>query len=884
VRLRRWFYTVPLRLRSLLRRGRVEEELDEELRYHLERQIEENLADGMSAAEARYAALRAMGGIEQHKEVCRDMRRVNFIEDFLQDIRYGLRVLIKSPIFTIVAVLSLALGIGANTAIFSVVNHLLLQPLPYPEAQKIMHIWHTPPQESFPGMSQFSVSPANYLDWKSQSESFERMAAYQGSGFSLSANDAPAPVIGAAVSSDFFAVLGVNPGQGRTFLPEEEQPGRNQVVVLSHGLWQRAFGADANLLGQTLTLESQKYTIVGIMPPGFEFPQEAELWVPLAWTDQERQLRVIHDYAVLGRLKPGVPVSKAQAELSTLSSRLEEQYPEDNKGWGAVVVPLQEDLVGDIRQALLVLFCAVGFVLLIACANVANLMLARGANRQKEMAIRIALGAGRGRIVRQLLTESLMLASAGGLLGLLLANWGSGLLVRMSDGSLPIPEQIGIDQWAFGFTLLVSLAAGVIAGIAPAFQFSAADTSETLKQGTGRSGGSSVRQGTRKALVISEVVLSIILLVGAGLMIRSFWKLQQVDPGFNTSNTLALSLGLPTTKYPEPHQHAAFFDRVLEQVRTLPGVVSAGATTTLPLSGGGSTQPFTIEGRPAGLVAEQPTAKVRYISPDYFQTMAIPLRQGRFFNEQDREKGAQVVIISETMARQFWPGESPLGKQLTPSFHLQQGPREVIGVVGDVKAGLDTDLTAVMYMSYKQAPRPYMTIVARTASDPQNLIPAISKAVYEVDREQALWNVRTMEQVMTASVSGRRFNMTLLMIFAGLALLLAAVGVYGVMNYSVTLRRRELGIRLALGAQPGDVLRLVLGQGLSLTLIGVGAGLAAAYALTRLMESLLYGISATDFLTFFSVSAVLLIVGLLASYLPARRATKVDPMIALRSE
>jgi putative ABC transport system permease protein len=510
-------------------------------------------------------------------------------------------------------------------------------------------------------------------------------------------------------------------------------------------------------------------------------------------------------------------------------------------------------------------------------------MLARGANRQKEMAIRIALGAARGRIVRQLLTESLMLASAGGLLGLLLASWGSGVLVRLSDGSLPIPEPIGIDQWAFGFTLLVSFAAGIVAGIAPAFQFSASDTSETLKQGTGR-GGSSVRQGTRKALVISEVVLSIILLIGAGLMIRSFWKLQQVDPGFNTNNTVAMSLGLPTTKYPEPHQHVAFFDRVLEQVRILPGVVSAGATTTLPLSGSGSTQPFTIEGRPAGLVAEQPTAKVRYISPDYFQTMAIPLRQGRFFNEQDREKGAQVVIISETMARQFWPGESPLGKQLTPSFHLQQGPREVVGVVGDVKAGMDADLTAVMYMSYKQAPRPYMTIVARTAGDPQNFIPAISKAVYGVDPEQALWNVRTMEQVRTASVSERRFNMTLLMIFAGLALLLAAVGVYGVMNYSVTLRRRELGIRLALGARPGDVLRLVLGQGLSLTLIGVGVGLAAAYALTRLMESLLYGISATDFLTFFSVSAVLLVVGLLATYLPARRATKVDPMIALRSE
>jgi putative ABC transport system permease protein len=884
VRLQRWFYTVPLRLRSLLRRGRVEQELNEELLYHLERQIDENLAVGMSAAEARYAALRAMGGIEQHKEVCRDMRRVNFIEDLMQDIRYGLRVLVKSPVFTIVAVLSLALGIGANTAIFSVVNQLMLQPLPYPEAEQIMHIWHTPPQESFPGMSQFSVSPANYIDWKSQSETFERMAAYQGGGFSLSSDDAPVPVIGAAVSSDFFSVLRTNPGLGRTFVPEEEQLGRNQVVVLGYGLWQRAYGGDPNLVGQTLTLESQKFTVIGIMPQGFQFPQEAELWVPLAWDENERQTRVIHDYGVIGRLKPEVSVAKAQAEMSTISSRLEEQYPEANRGWGALVIPLQEDLIGDLRTALLVLFSAVGFVLLIACANVANLMLARGANRQKELAIRIALGAARGRIVRQLLTESLLLAAIGGFIGLLLASWGSGLLVQLSSGNLPIPGEIGIDKWALGFTLAVSFGAGIVAGIAPAFQLSASDTSETLKQGTGRTGGSATKQRTRKALVISEVVLSLVLLIGAGLMIRSFWKLQQVDPGFNTANTLTMTVGLPITKYPEAHQHTAFFDRVLEQVSALPGVVSAGATTTLPLSGRGSTQPFTIAGRPEVTVAEQPTARVRYISPDYFRAMGIGLRQGRFFNEQDRESSAQVVIISETMAHQFWPGEDPIGKRLTPSFHLQQGPREVVGVVGDVKAGLDSDASPVMYMSYKQAPRPYMTIVARTASDPQNFIPTISKAIYGVDKEQALWNVRTMEQVLTASVSGRRFNMTLLVIFAGLALLLAAVGVYGVMNYSVTLRRRELGIRMALGAQTGDVLRLVLGQGLTLTLIGVGVGLAAAYALTRLMESLLYGVSATDFVTFLSVSGALVLMGLLASYLPARRATKVDPMIALRSE
>jgi predicted permease len=870
--------------RNLLHKNRVEQEFTEEIQTYLEMLIEAKITQGLKPEEARREALIELGGMEQVKESVREVRMGYFLETMWQDLRYGMRVLVKSPVFTTVAVVSLALGIGANTAIFSVVNGLLLRPLPYPDSERIAHVWHTPPRESFPGMDRFSVSPANYLDWKNQSHTFEQMAAYGDAGFSLSAGDDPMPVPGAAVSSEFFSVLRSNASQGRTFLPEEEQPGRNQVVVLSHGLWQRAFGANPNLIGQTLTLNSHSFTVIGIMPAGFRFPQEAELWVPLAWDDTERQTRSIHDYGVIARLKPNVSLAQAQAEMSAISSRLEQQYPEDNKGWGAVVIPLQEDLVGDIRPALLVLFSAVGFVLLIACANVANLMLARGANRQKEIAIRIALGAARSRIVRQLLTESVLLAVVGGLLGLLLAGWGIELLVRLSSGSLPNHSEIDIDKWALGFTLLVSFSAGIGAGIAPAFQFSSSETSETLKQGTGRTGGSSVKQRTRKALVISEVALSMILLVGAGLMIRSFWKLQRVDPGFDTTNALTMSVYLSSTKYPDAHQQAAFFDRVLEQVSALPGVVSAGATTTLPLSGSGSTQPFSIEGEPVTAVAEQPTARMRYISPDYFRAMGIPLRQGRFFSDQDRENGVPVVIISEAMARRFWPGQDPIGRRLTPSFHLQQGPREIVGVVGDVKAGLDSDASAMMYVSYKQSPRPYMTIVARTASNPQNFIQPISRAIYTVDKEQALWNVRTMEQVLADSVSGRRFNMTLLIAFAVLALVLAAVGVYGVMNYSVMLRRRELGIRIALGAQTVDVLRLVLGQGLTLTLIGVGVGLLGAYGLTRLMASLLYGITATDSLTFFSVSGVLMAVGLLASYLPARRATKVDPMIALRAE
>jgi putative ABC transport system permease protein len=869
--------------RNLFHKDRVDQEFTEEIQAYLDMVTEENIRQGLTPQEARRNALVEVGGVEQVQERVREIRMGQFIETTWRDIRFGVRALVHSPIFAVVTVLSLALGIGANTAIFSVVNGLLLRPLPYPESEQIVDVWHTPPQQSFPGLDRFSVSPANYLDWKAQSNAFEQMAIYTYTGLSLSTSNDPLPLIGAAVSSDFFSVLRTNAMQGRTFTPDEEQPGRDQVVVISHGLWQRAFGANPNIVGQTLTLNSRSFTVVGIMPAGFQLPREADLWVPLAWDDKERQTRSIHDYIVIARLKQNVSLPQAQAEMSTISTRLEQQYPEENSGWGAVVIPLREDLVGDIRTALLVLFSAVGFVLLIACANVANLMLARGANRQKEIAVRIALGAGRARLVRQLLTESVLLAVTGGVLGLLLAVWGSRMLVRL--GNLPNSGDIGIDTWALGFTLLVSFAAGIIIGIVPALQFTKSSLSETLKQGSGRTGGSPMKQHTRKALVVSEVALSLVLLIGAGLMIRSFWKLQNVDPGFDTSNALTMSVALTPIRYSEPHQQLAFLDRAMEQIRAVPGVVSVGTTTTIPLAGGGSTQPFSIEGRPTGTIAEQPMAQTRYISPDYFKAIGIPLRQGRFFSDQDRDNSVPVIIISEAMARRFWPGENPIGKRLTPSFHSKEGAREIVGVVGDVKArGLDSDASTMMYLPYKQAPRPFMSFVVRTSSNPESLVQPVSRAIYSIDKEQALTDVQTMDQVLMQSLSDRRFNMTLLLTFAGVALVLAAVGVYGVMNYTVTLRRRELGIRMALGAKASDVLRLVLRQGLTLTLIGVGAGLISAYALTRLMASLLYGVTATDYLTFASVSAVLIVVGLAASFVPARRATKVDPTIALRTE
>jgi len=869
--------------RNLFHKDRVDQESSEEIQAYLDMLTEAKLRQGLSPREARRNALLELGGVEQLEERVREIRMGRFIETVWRDVRTGVRALVHSPVFTVVTVLSLALGIGANTAIFSVVNGLLLRPLPYPESEQIVDVWHTPPQQSFPGLDRFTVSPANYLDWKAQSTAFEQFAIYTPTGFSLSTSNDPLPLIGAVVSADFFSVLRSNAMQGRTFTTDEERPGRDQVVVIGHRLWQRAFGANPDIIGQTLTLNSRSFTVVGIMPAGFEFPREAELWVPLAWDDNERQTRSDHNYLVIARLKQNVSPEQAKAEMSTISSRLEQQYPEENTGWGARVIPLREDLVGDIRQALLVLFCAVGFVLLIACANVANLMLARGANRQKEIAVRIALGAGRARVVRQLLTESVLLAVSGGLLGLLLAVWGSKMLVQL--GSLPNSGDIGIDTWTLGFTLLVSFGAGIVIGIVPALQFTRTSISETLKQGSGRTGGSPIKQHTRKALVISEVALSLVLLIGAGLMIRSFWKLQNVDPGFDTSNTLTMSVVLTWIRYPEPHQRLAFLDRTIEQIRAVPGVVSVGTTTKIPLTGGGSTQPFSVEGRPTAAIAEQPMAQTRYISPDYFRAIGIPLRQGRFFSDHDRDNSVPVVIISEAMARRFFPGENPVGKRLTPTFHVEQGAREIVGVVGDVKtSGLDVDSSAMMYLPYKQAPLPFMSFVVRTASNPESLIQPVSKAIYAIDKEQALTNVQTMEQVLSKSLSGRRFNMTLLLTFAGVALMLAAVGVYGVMNYTVTLRRRELGIRMALGAGRLDVLRLVLGQGLTLTLIGVGAGLISAYALTRLMASLLYGVTATDYLTFGSVSAVLIAVGVAASYVPARRATKVNPTIALRAE
>ncbi|HZR56091.1 MAG TPA: ABC transporter permease [Terriglobales bacterium] len=813
------------------------------------------------------------------------------METLLQDIRFGYRMLRKAPAFTGVAIVVLALGIGANTAIFSVVNAVLLRPLPFQDPDRLVQVWHVPPPKSFPGMTKFSVSPANYLDWASQNHSFERMAIYGFTNLNLTGKGEPESVFAIRVSPDFFSVLRARPVLGRTFTPEENESGHGQVVVLGHAFWQTHFASDPNIVGQTISLNSQSYTVVGVMPAKFSFPispdpkSQPQLWTPMAWTNEQRVVRGNHNYLVIARLQPGVDVKQAQAEMNTISSRLEQQYPADDKGWGANVVPLREELVGDVRPALLILLGAVAFVLLIACANVANLVLVKTLARQKEIAIRTALGASAVRVLRQILSETLMLSFTGGMLSLFVAHFGVRLIVAFLAQSLPRATDIGLDGWVLAFTLLISLLTGVIAGLVPAFRATKTNLNESLKQGLGRTDADSGGNRTRSILVVSEIALSLVLLIGAGLMIRSLSRLRNVDPGMDTHNVLTMSIDLSRVKYAQPVQQANFFDQLLQHVRRLPGVESASAIDFLPLGNGGSTQPIAVEGRPMVPMAEQPEVAVRSIEPEFIRTMRIPLLQGRAFNNADVVDRPGVILISQSMAKRIWPGENPIGKRLTLTFAPEKS-REVVGVVGDVKQdGLDvTEPIATLYVPIAQSPLSHMSLVMRTSSQPATLVSAIANAVHEVDREQPVLDVITMDDILADSLSPQRFNMLLLATFSGLALLLAAIGIYSVLAYSVRRRVREIGVRMAMGAQRGDILRMILGQGTRLALIGAAIGTIAAFGLTRLMTSQLFGVAPTDPITFLSVTTLIVLVALVACYIPARRATKVDPMVALRYE
>ncbi|MGB8887346.1 MAG: ABC transporter permease [Candidatus Korobacteraceae bacterium] len=816
-----------------------------------------------------------------------------------QDARYACRLLRKSPAFTAVAVLVLALGIGANTAIFSVVNAVLLRPLPFDQPDRLVHLWHVPPQASFPGIPLFTVSPANFLDWRSQAHSFEGMSAYGFGRYNLTGTGQPESTRVVAATSGLFSILHAQPLFGRVFLDGDVEPGRDHEVVLSYGFWSSHFGSNPDIVGKNIQLNGQAYTVVGVMKPGFEFPVDTDpntapqMWKPLAWTGAERAIRDDHNYGVVARLKPGVTLQQARAELDTISNRLARQYPKEDKGWGATAVSLREDLVGDVRPALLILLGAVAFVLLIACANVANLVLAKTFSRRKEVAIRAALGASHRRLLQQVLSETVLLAVAGGALGLVLAHYGMVLMVKFLPQQLPRSSEIGLDGWVLAFTLGISLLTGLAAGLLPALRLIKKDVSEALKQGLGRTASDSAGNRTRSVLVVCEVALSLMLLIGAGLLVRSLWMLHNVNPGFDANRVLTMEVSIPQSKFSSPEQQVSFFQRVLDRVRALPGIRSAGLIDNLPLNDEGSHQPVQVEGRAVVPMAEQPEVDVRLISPGYLSTMHIPLLSGRDLNDSDVAGRPGAVLISQSMAREFWPNQNPIGKHIDlyffPGLH-----REVVGVVGDVKLDAlnQTRPTQALYLPLAQLSAARgedwqsfgMTLTVRTNIDPLSAVPAIANSIHEVDSDVPLLNIKTMDDSVSESLSSQRFTMLLLTSFAGLALLLAAVGIYSVLAYSVRRRVREIGIRMALGAQISDVLRMVVIEGMKPTLLGVVIGLVGALALGRLLSSVIYGVSARDLATFSTVAVVMTGVGLLASTLPAYRATRVDPMKTLRDE
>jgi putative ABC transport system permease protein len=809
-----------------------------------------------------------------------------------QNSKFGIRLLRKSPGFACVAIFVMALGIGANTAIFSVVHAVLLEPLPFPDADRLVQIWHVPPQTSFPGMTRFAVSTANFIDWQKQNNVFDQMALYGGAGDDITGAGKPESVVASIVSSNFFSVLGVRPLHGRVFLPQEDRPGRNHEVILSYKLWQARYASDPSVVGQSINLDGDPYVVVGVMGPKMVMPSFAQLWTPLGLTDKEAAIRNDHNFLAIGRLKPGVTIAQAQAEMNTISQRLEKVYPEDDKGWGAVVNSMREETVGSVRPALLMMLGAVAFVLLIACANVANLILARTFARRKEIAIRSAVGASRSRVIQQLLSESLILSLCGGALGLLAARFGIELLLKFFADKLPRMGEIGLDGPVLAFTFGLSIVTGILSGLLPALAMTKEDVSSALKQGLGRTDTDSGSSNTRSALVVVEVALSVVLLIGAGLMIRSLWKLQTIDPGFDQHNVLTLAVMVPKHQFTGPTQESQFLDTVLQRVRSLPGVESAGAVDNLPLLGG-SNQPIAAEGHPAVALSEQPEVSVRVATPGYIQAMRIPLLQGRNISASDTADSAPVVVISQSMARQLWPNQSPIGRHLKLSFYPDKD-REVVGVVGDVKQrGLDSASgIATLYWPLAQvtgsetAPwraRP-LSLAVRTTTPPQTLATAVTGAINQVNKDIPVDNIMTLEDFVGETLTQHSFNMQLLAIFGLLALVLCAIGIYSVLAYSVKRSMREIGLRIALGATLRDVGRLVIIQGMKPTLAGIGIGLIAALALGRVATSLIYGVSSRDLVTFLAVTMLLILVSFAASLVPAFRATRVDPLAVLRDE
>ena len=816
-----------------------------------------------------------------------------------QDIRYGARMLLKNPGITFIVILALALGIGANTAIFSVVNAVLLRPLPYDEADRLVFL-----NETSKSMSDISISYPNFSDWRDQNHVFEKIGVYNRSSYNLTGRGDAERIPTGQVSADLFAALRVNAAFGRLYTNDEDKPGGNPVVVLGYGLWQRRFGGDQSIINQQLTLNGKSYTVIGVLPQDFQYPSRVDMWVPVGQLsgDQSWQQRGNHPglYGI-ARLKPGVTVAAAEADMKNIAANLDRQYPNEVGGDSVRVQPMLEAYVSDVRGTLWVLFGAVAFVLLIACANIANLLLARAGARQKEMAIRAAMGAGRWRIVRQMLTESVLLSLVGGVLGLLIARWGIQLILWMSPNSIPRSQEIALDWRVLSFTIGVSFLTGILFGLVPAIQAGQIGVHETLKE-SGR--GTSRKQWLRSSLVIAEVASTLVLLVGAGLMIRSFYHLQQVNPGFSYEHLTSFSISLPAKKYTNEDQRSTFFRRLTENLRTLPGVEAAAAASGLPLGNNGWQTSFVVDGQPMPERTQIPLMEACAVTPDYFRAMNIPLLHGRFFDDHDDRSflssqdlsklsdtqkqmaGLNVAIIDEEFARRYWPNEEAVGKRIRLGGGTEGPLLTVVGVVGRVKMeSLSQDSNRVQgYLSAAQAPPSGVTVILKATGDPNTLLRSAREQVRAIDADQPIYNIRSMNDIRAESVAPERLNLTLLSIFAGIALVLAIVGIYGVMSYSVTQRTHEIGIRLAIGAQPRDVFRMILGHGMMLTLVGIGAGLLGAFGLTRLMATMLFGVKPTDPATFAGVALLLILVALIACYIPGRRATKVDPVNSLRYE
>ncbi|HTG58499.1 MAG TPA: ABC transporter permease [Terriglobia bacterium] len=891
----RWLYKLPRRLRSIFRKTRVEQELTDELRFHLEKLAEEERAKGMTAEDARYVALRRLGGIEQIKEECRDLRGVNYIENLFQDLRYGLRMLAKSPGFSAVAVLTLAVGIASNTALFTVVNTVLLRPLPYPDAGRIVDIFRQ--DRTADSLPMFSY-------WQQNNPCFDDLTAYgvRASRVNLRGGDRPELVRTLRVSTNYFRLFGANPILGRGFTSQENQLGGPEALVMSYGLWQGRFGRDPSILGKTITLGGAPYTVVGVLSPNFRPYPPTDVWIPLqadsSSTDQA------HVLMVSGRLRSGTTLAQANSQMAVIGKRYSQAHPEqlgnDDK---LTVTPMLQEITGDIRPDLLILLGAVGLVLLIACANVANLLLARSTGRQREIAVRAAIGAGGGRIVRQLLTESLLLGLAGGTLGLALGSWGVRALILLSRVDLAMYQRFqevarvpALDSGVAGFTALVSIMTAVLFGLFPALQLSRTDLLSSLKGSSGYATIGMRHTRLRNALAAAEVGVAVVLLCGAVLLIRSLAVLHSVQPGFDPQNLLTLKVSLAGSEYARGADIDRLGRKILDRIDRIPGVESAAMANSLPF-GAISDMIFNIPGRPP-LKGYKFTGDVLwcFVSPSYFETLRIPLRGGRLFRDQEP---SHAVIISEAMARKFWPNENPVGQSIIIGAGLgpkiEQGPTQIVGVVGDVHYRLDSDAPAVMYQLYShisdegvrltsQLQPAGIAIRTKPRVAPLSVSQATQETLLARDTQLPATAVQTMEQVMLDSTAETNFNLLLFGVFAGIALLLAVVGIYGVMAYTVEQRTHEIGIRTALGARREHMLKLVVGQGLKMTLVGLGIGVAAALALTRFLASLLYGVKPTDPLTMIAVSIILTATALLACYIPARRATKIDPMVALRYE